>query len=281
MTLRVPKAETARVTERLLADLPVIDLTVEDPPIEEVIERVFAQEAAVRGLCGRSTVQQFKTTFASMLQYRAALVIWLIGHVLEPLIYLVVWSTVSAAARRQRRRIHDGGDFAAYFIVLMLVNHVTYTWIMYEYEYRVREGMLSFALLRPVHPIHADIADNISSKLITLPVMLLVGRGPGASSSARRSTSCRGPSAAFVPAVALAFLLRFLVEWTLALAAFWTTRVSAINQTYFVAAAVPLRPDGAAGAASPACPGDRRGILPFRWMIGFPGRAPAGQPDAV
>jgi ABC-2 type transport system ATP-binding protein len=45
VTLRVPKAETARVTERLLADLPVIDLTVEDPPIEEVIERVFEQEA--------------------------------------------------------------------------------------------------------------------------------------------------------------------------------------------------------------------------------------------
>jgi ABC-2 type transport system ATP-binding protein len=43
-TLRVPKAKTARVTERLLADLPVIDLLVEDPPIEEVIERVFAQE---------------------------------------------------------------------------------------------------------------------------------------------------------------------------------------------------------------------------------------------
>jgi ABC-2 type transport system ATP-binding protein len=44
VTLRVPKAETARVTSRLLADLPVIDLTVEDPPIEEVIERVFEQE---------------------------------------------------------------------------------------------------------------------------------------------------------------------------------------------------------------------------------------------
>jgi len=43
-TLRVPRAETARVTERLLAELPVIDLLVEDPPIEEVIERVFAQE---------------------------------------------------------------------------------------------------------------------------------------------------------------------------------------------------------------------------------------------
>jgi ABC-2 type transport system ATP-binding protein len=42
--LRVPKAETARVTARLLADREVADLTVEDPPIEDVIELVFAQE---------------------------------------------------------------------------------------------------------------------------------------------------------------------------------------------------------------------------------------------
>jgi ABC-2 type transport system ATP-binding protein len=44
VTLRVLKAETARITGRILADLPVTDLLVEDPPIEEVIERVFAQE---------------------------------------------------------------------------------------------------------------------------------------------------------------------------------------------------------------------------------------------
>ncbi len=45
VTLRVPKAQTSRVTARLLTDLPVADLTIEDPPIEDVIERVFAQEA--------------------------------------------------------------------------------------------------------------------------------------------------------------------------------------------------------------------------------------------
>jgi ABC-2 type transport system ATP-binding protein len=43
-TLRVPKEKTAEITGRLLADLPVIDLLVEDPAIEEVIERVFAQK---------------------------------------------------------------------------------------------------------------------------------------------------------------------------------------------------------------------------------------------
>jgi ABC-2 type transport system ATP-binding protein len=42
--LRVPKADTARVTARLLAEREVADLTVEDPPIEDVIELVFAQE---------------------------------------------------------------------------------------------------------------------------------------------------------------------------------------------------------------------------------------------
>jgi ABC-2 type transport system ATP-binding protein len=46
VTLRVPKSETASVTGRLLADLPIADLTVEDPPIEDVIEQVFAQEVA-------------------------------------------------------------------------------------------------------------------------------------------------------------------------------------------------------------------------------------------
>ena len=44
-TLRVPKADTARVTARLLAEQEVLDLNVEDPPIEDVIELVFAQEA--------------------------------------------------------------------------------------------------------------------------------------------------------------------------------------------------------------------------------------------
>jgi ABC-2 type transport system ATP-binding protein len=45
VTLRVPKADTARVTARLLAEQEVLDLNVEDPPIEDVIELVFARKA--------------------------------------------------------------------------------------------------------------------------------------------------------------------------------------------------------------------------------------------
>jgi ABC-2 type transport system ATP-binding protein len=42
VSLRVPKAETSQATARLLAENEVSDLTVEDPPIEDVIEQVFA-----------------------------------------------------------------------------------------------------------------------------------------------------------------------------------------------------------------------------------------------
>jgi ABC-2 type transport system ATP-binding protein len=41
-TLLVGRAEAAQVTGRILAELPVDDLTVEDPPIEDVIELAFA-----------------------------------------------------------------------------------------------------------------------------------------------------------------------------------------------------------------------------------------------
>jgi ABC-2 type transport system ATP-binding protein len=46
ISLRVPRAETSQATARLLAEHEVSDLTVEDPPIEDVIEQVFASGPA-------------------------------------------------------------------------------------------------------------------------------------------------------------------------------------------------------------------------------------------
>ena len=45
MVLRVPKEKTSAITNRLLNDLAVEDLTVEAAPIEDVIESVFAVKA--------------------------------------------------------------------------------------------------------------------------------------------------------------------------------------------------------------------------------------------
>ena len=69
----------------------------------------------------RLYAQQFKTTFASMVQYRASLFIWMIAQVLEPLVYLIVWSTVSNGSGDSVGGYTAQG-FAGYYLAFMLVN---------------------------------------------------------------------------------------------------------------------------------------------------------------
>ena len=157
----------------------------------------------------------------------------------------------------------------------MVVNQLTFTWIMHEFEYRIRQGQLSPLLLKPLHPIHGDIAENVTYKVLTSVVLV---PAPGAALLAFRPALQpqpwrRRPSS---PPLLLAFLLRFLSGWTLALAGFWTTRVLAINQLYYVAMLflsgqmVPLSllPDPVQALAA---------VLPFRWMVAFPVELLLGQ----
>jgi len=43
LTLRVPRAATPAITAQLLNTLPVVDLSVEDPPIEAVIDQIYQE----------------------------------------------------------------------------------------------------------------------------------------------------------------------------------------------------------------------------------------------
>ena len=73
----------------------------------------------------------------------------------------------------------------------------------------------------------------------------------------------------FVPSLILAFLLRFLLEWTVALVAFWTTRVTAMNQIYF-SLHMFLSGRVAPIAMLPLWLSETARFLPFYYAIGFP-----------
>jgi ABC-2 type transport system permease protein len=81
---------------------------------------------------------------------------------------------------------------------------------------------------------------------------------------------------AFLPVLVLAGILAFLSGWALAMAAFWTTRIDAVNQTYFTMmfffsgqlAPLALLPPAFQTIAS---------LLPFRWMLAFPVELLRGQ----
>lgn len=209
----------------------------------------------------------FRVAIAVEVQYRASSVIWLLGVVVEPVIYLAVWS---AAADAQGGSLagFTPGDFAAYYLVLTLVNQLTADWHMWEFQTRVAQGQFAFLLLRPVHPIHGDLAENFAHKLMMQAVLLpsLVGLALIFRPQAQLEL---WSLAAFLPALALAFALRFLFEWVIALACFWTTRIMAVNQTYF-AVLFFLSGRVAPLAILPHALQVTAAALPFRWMVAFP-----------
>jgi ABC-2 type transport system permease protein len=205
--------------------------------------------------------------FAIQLQYRVALIIWLIGMIIEPVMYLVVWSSV-ADAQGGTVGNFSTGEVAAYYVVMMLTNFVTFTWVMWNWTYYVKEGALSALLLRPVHPIHQDISDNATYKvlagIVLVPAAMLLAWAFDAEFSITWASAL-----AYLPALLLAWILRFALEWTLALAAFWITQVNALNQLYFV---VLLFCSGRLAPLElfPQWVQNFTYLLPFRWMLSFP-----------
>ncbi|MGC8668616.1 MAG: ABC transporter permease [Chthonomonadales bacterium] len=226
-----------------------------------------------------------RTALALMAQYRFSVLIWAVWGFVGPLISLAVWAAATSArggaiSNKSHTATFAQGDFAGYFLVFMIIGHLTMSWDAFEFAWRVRTGELSPRLLRPIHPIHGDIAVNIGFKLVTsamlLPfwIALFVMLKPTLPHPDWRML-------ALPFAVVLAGLLRYVWQYALAVIAFWTTRVDAINQLFFTLdsflsgriAPLALLP-GWLGAAAAWSPFSGMGSFPVMLALG---RVPGDQ----
>lgn len=200
-------------------------------------------------------------------QYRLANLMFIIGMIAEPVVYLVVWSTV---ARQQGGSI-DGytpGTFAAYYIVWTLVRNMNIVFTPFGWEQRIREGDMSAMLLRPIHPIHYDIAYFNGWKVVVVLLWLPVAAGLSLIFHPTISPSLV-QVLAFVGALWGAYLIRTMFLWVLGMITFWTTRVSAIFEVYFAMELIlsgrlvppALMPDWVQSVSR---------FLPFESTFGFP-----------
>ena len=92
-----------------------------------------------------------RTEITTQFQYRAATYFYMLGMVAEPVIYLVVWTTIAEESGGTVGGL-TAGEFAAYYIVWTLVRNMNLVFTPYGWEWRIREGELSGELLRPLHP---------------------------------------------------------------------------------------------------------------------------------
>jgi ABC-2 type transport system permease protein len=208
-----------------------------------------------------------RTQLQTQFQYRAATYMYLVGMIAEPVIYLVVWTTIAKQHGGSVQGI-TVGEFAAYYIVWTLVRNMNIVFTPYGWEWRIREGQLSAALLRPLHPIHYDIAQFAGGKIIWVVLYLPIAAALTAIFKPDLSVT---PLEVAVFAVAIwgAYLIRTMLLWLLGMVTFWTTRGSAIFETYVMAELllsgrlVPLKlmPGWAQSLAD---------FLPFQWAFYFP-----------
>ena len=87
-------------------------------------------------------------------------------------------------------------------------------------------------ILRPTHVIHRDIGENITFKIATAPVMLVTAVVLGLTFHPvlHMQSSQIVP---FIVVMIFSWALHFAIAWTLAMTAFFTTQVDAINVVFF------------------------------------------------
>ena len=206
-------------------------------------------------------------------QYRVATYMWMIGMLAEPVVYLVVWTTIADQQGGSVQGITTG-EFAAYYIVWTLVRNMNIVFTPYGWEWRIREGELSAALLRPLHPLHDDLAAFAGWKVVTIllwlpiAVVLWIAFDPVLDPTLLEI-------GVFSVAIWGAYLLRTMLLTILGMVTFWTTRVSALFELFLALelllsgrlVPLPLMPDWAEDVAN---------VLPFKWSFYFPIEALVG-----
>ena len=219
----------------------------------------------------RSMVDLYLTTMRTAVQeqfqYRTANYFYMLGMVAEPVIYLVVWTTI---AEQQGGSVQGltVGYFAAYYIVWTLVRNMNIVFGAPYWEYRIREGDLNRDLLRPVLPLHYDIAYFAGWKVVV--IVLWIPLAVGLSLVFDPELHPRALEiAVFAVAIWGAYLIRTMFQEALGMLCFWTTRGAGIFDLYMTSelllsgrlVPLPLMPDWVQTVSW---------FLPFQWAFFFP-----------
>ncbi len=167
--------------------------------------------------------------YAYMVEYRAELFLWALSGSL-PFILMGVWMEAA-----QGRQFGLGPlDFARYFLAAFITRQFTIVWVIWDFEKEVLSGQLSNRLLQPIDPVWRHLAGHFAERFARLPfAAALVGfffiLYPQSFWIPNLPTAIL-----FLFVVALAFILRFLIQYTLAMLAFWTERASALEEFWFL-----------------------------------------------
>ena len=158
-------------------------------------------------------------------QYRGAAFVSILGFLVEPIVYLIVWRTVTT----KTGPINGYGvdEFTSYYIVWTLVRVFNLALAPGAWDWWVRSGRIANDLLHPVDPYHRNLAGMAGAKIVWIaawvPVAVSLGLlfHPSLSPTPLQIVT-------FFAAAWIGYVVRFNILWVLGLVSFWTTRAEAL-----------------------------------------------------
>ena len=191
----------------------------------------------------------------------------MIGMIAEPVIYLVVWSTI---ARQQGGSVggYTPRAFAAYYLVWTLVRNMNIVFTPYGWENRIRSGWFSMDLLRPIHPLNNDVAYFAGMKVVVIILWIPLGLFLSLFFKPELHPAWYQVIGFFF-AIWGAYLIRTMLLSLLGMITFFTTRVGAIFELFFAfelvfsGRLVPM-------SLMPPVVQQVAAYLPFQWTFFFP-----------
>nr|WP_026104135.1 ABC-2 family transporter protein [Anabaena sp. PCC 7108] len=214
----------------------------------------------------------FSVYYAYMLEYRSELILWILSGSL-PIILMGVWIQAAQGGKFGFTSV----EFARYFFAVFLVRQSTVVWVIYDFEKEVVEGKLSPRLLQPLDPGFHHFFTHVAERFARMPfVFILIGL-----------FFLLYPQAVWLPSLAnlllftlatiSAFSLRFLIQYTFAMFAFWTERATAIESFWFLfflflsgmIAPLEIFPEAVRNVVM---------FTPFPYLINFPASILVGLP---
>ena len=217
----------------------------------------------LRGL--RALPTMLRVGLSEAVAYRAEFLVWLLSTNM-PLVMLALWTAVAREAPVGR---FGQADFTAYYLATLVVRLMTGAWVIWEVTFEIRQGTLAFRLLRPVHPLLAYAAENVSAMPLRLAISLPVAVGLLWGLGRDHLTADPLLWAVFPLSVFGAWLITFLAMSIVGALAFYVDSATSLFEVWMILFGVlsgylvplDLFPAWVTAAAR---------FLPFRYMLAFP-----------
>jgi ABC-2 type transport system permease protein len=214
----------------------------------------------------RVYARMMKAHWDILLEYRGDTFFYMFGCFIYPLVTLAVWMSISAGGDVNG---YNQRDFILYFLMVVFVQRLTSAWDPWEIETLMREGTLSNYLLRPSSFIHWRISENLVYKAFYGVIMLVAWAIAWPLTDMVHIPLTPGFLSTAIAAVVLACVVRYMLQYSIAMLGFWTTRMLAIEN---LVEAIGLFLSGRIAPYSflPHWVQMTQWYTPFYWLLGFP-----------